>query len=203
MSTAQSVADEADGNGGSLTDKAAEHFGFIIAFLLPGLAGLWAAAYYSPNVKKWMTEAATHETSLGGFLFLMVAAIGAGVAVQVLRWGLFEQVLPRVCTEKFCATWLLERPTYDEGRVRPPAIQAALDRIRDQHYRYYQSHGGLFIALAAVYLAWVCCGPAGTRGWAVGVGLVLLEVALFFGALDAQKRGRIKRVALLGPKAEE
>lgn len=192
------------GEGNGVVDKAAEHFGYLIAYLLPGLAGLWAASYCSPVVKTWLTEAATHDTSVGGFLFLMVAAVGVGMAVQALRWCVFDHLLPKLGSAYLRDTWGVgPRPRYDESRANEAGVQAALIQIRDQHYRYYQSQGGLAVALPIVFVAWLFCHGAGLRALYLGPAFLALEAVLFFAALDANRRGRDKRLGLLGELSRE
>lgn len=198
MATGEQVADEKSEPGP--IDKVAEYFGLVIAYLLPGLVGLWAASYWSPNVKAWMSEAATHSTSLGGFLFLMVAAVGSGMALHTGRWAVFEELLPRVCSQRFCEKWILKRPAYDESRAKEAAIQTALIELRDQHYRYYQCHGGLALGVPLAYLAWLLYAPPapGLKLFVATAATVAFSVVSFFAALDAQKRLRIKRLEILG-----
>jgi len=190
----------AGGDESGIVDRAAEYFGFVIAYLLPGLVGLWAASYYSPNVKKWMAEGATHSTSLGGFLFLMVAAIGSGMLLHTFRFAVYEKFVPWVCSAETCKRLGLDRPDYNEARSGEPGVHAALANIRDQHYRYYQCHGAMSLALPAVYLAWILFTDYVPlkNVIVVGLGTLVATLVSVMGALDSHKRGRDKRIKLLG-----
>ncbi len=66
--------------------------------------------------------------------------------------------------------------------------------INDQHYRYYQCHGGLAIALLGVMAAWSLREPAVGLWAKAGVWVLFagLEVALAWAALDALRRMRAK-----------
>jgi hypothetical protein len=196
----QRVADDEAGP----VDKIAEYFGLVIAYLLPGLVGLWGASYWSPNVRQWMTTAGTSSTSFGGFLFLMVAAIGAGVVLHTFRWLVFEKMLPAVCRESFCERWMLNRPSYAEGTSRSPAIQTQLVSLRDEHYRYYQCHGGLALGLPVVFVLWFLFGNSYDtfKATAAGISTAVFACVSFFAALDAQRRMRMKRLAILGERSE-
>ena len=64
-----------------IRDLVAENFGLLIAYIVPGLAGLWAACVWDPGVRAWVaqSESANLYTSIGGFLVLTMAALGVGL----------------------------------------------------------------------------------------------------------------------------
>ncbi len=187
----------AEESSGSLPfrDLVAENFGLLIGYVVPGLAGLWAAAIWDPGVQSWVTKTAALDATIGGFLMLMMSALGVGVGIQALRFVAFERILPKIPKAKEWWPCLVEvEPSH--ARRRDPQIRLALRELTIHHYRYYQCQGGLAIAILGAFIAW--CGRDWTTAAAskVGVGLLvmLLEVSLVAAALDALCRMR-KRAA--------
>jgi hypothetical protein len=184
-------------------DLLAENFGLLIAYVVPGLAALWACALWDVKIGAWMAQAGTLDTTIGGFLILTVAALGAGMLVQALRFALFELLLPK---SSHALRWwpYLTAPSYEHRQRRDPEVRAALREITDQHYRYYQCHGGLSVALVAVLVAW-CVREEnvsfGAKAAMAALCLVCLA-ALFLAAMDALRRTRERMTEIQRPVRE-
>jgi hypothetical protein len=52
-------------------------FGLVIAFLLPGFVCLAGASRFSLTIASWMSLALTSDPSIVGFLYVLLASIGA------------------------------------------------------------------------------------------------------------------------------
>lgn len=59
-------------------------FGLLIAYVLPGFAALWGTSYLAPEVRSWFGQAPAEVPTLGGFLYLTVASIAAGLTIRNL-----------------------------------------------------------------------------------------------------------------------
>lgn len=74
----------------NLTDTA---FGLIIAFFLPGLAGLYALGLWCPSVAVVFETFLTTESNVGLFLLVSGAAVAVGLQITLFRWVVFERWL--------------------------------------------------------------------------------------------------------------
>jgi hypothetical protein len=149
-------------------------FGLIIAFLQPGLVGLYALSYVEPAIREWFGLASTQNASVGGFLFVVVASVGMGVFLSGLRWLVLD--------------WAFADPPAVDSRRRAidPQTEAIYEDIRSQHYRYYQFYANMLCAIVLLYVAWFATTAP---SWPVarlrfGV-LVVACVILFLSARDA------------------
>ena len=57
------------------------NFGLLIAFLLPGFIVLWGLSYFSATVRLWLAGSGQSPT-VGGFMFVTLASVAAGVTVS-------------------------------------------------------------------------------------------------------------------------
>ncbi len=166
-------------------------FGLVIAFVLPGLVGLYALSYFEPAIRDWFGLAATQEASVGGFLFVVVSSIGAGVFLSGLRWLVLD--------------WAFGPPPAVDSRRRAidPQTEAIYEDIRSQHYRYYQFYANMLCAIVLLYVAWVVTTAPGWR--AAGLRFLVLlgaSVILFLSARDAVHKYDEKVRHLLAPDAQ-
>jgi hypothetical protein len=72
-----------------LTDSS---FGLTIAYLLPGFTTLCGVAVVSPTVRVWLGATATDSPTLGGFLYVTVGSLTAGLFLSTLRWLILDTV---------------------------------------------------------------------------------------------------------------
>lgn len=63
------------------------NFGLLVAFVLPGFTVLWGASYFLETVRHWLAGAGTTPT-VGGFMFVTLASVAAGVTVSSHKTGL-------------------------------------------------------------------------------------------------------------------
>ena len=61
------------------------NFGVLIAYILPGLLVLWGLSELSPAFRGWLAAAAPDTATIGGFLYITIAAIGAGLTASTVR----------------------------------------------------------------------------------------------------------------------
>ncbi|MEJ7594341.1 MAG: hypothetical protein WKF77_22625 [Planctomycetaceae bacterium] len=60
-----------------MKDITNQHFGRLIAFVLPGFILLWGLQPYSELITNWLGHATSDVPSVGGFLYITMAAVGA------------------------------------------------------------------------------------------------------------------------------
>jgi hypothetical protein len=169
-----------------MPDISSTFFGFTIAFLAPGMVGLFSLKYWFASVNQAFHTILTAKANAGLFLFVILAALVLGLVVSAIRWVLFEVIL-----ERLAKSWVGDPPTEDqmEGKF-DPAHLAALRAAVDETYRYHQLYGGLAITFPALFVGWLR-----THGnWStcqlvlLWVGFTVLELLMIAGALDARRR---------------
>lgn len=57
-----------------------QNFGLLIAYILPGFIVLWGLSHFSTTIAGWLGATADGPT-VGGFLYVTLASVGAGLAV--------------------------------------------------------------------------------------------------------------------------
>ena len=63
-----------------------DNFGPLIAYLVPGATVLVGLSNFSMTLRSWLGNTPSDAPSIGGFLYLTVASIAAGMTVSALRW---------------------------------------------------------------------------------------------------------------------
>lgn len=144
-----------------------------------------------PAVRAWFGASPENAPSLGGFLYLTIAAIAAGVTVSTLRWAVLDSL-------------------HHATGIKPPALDFArlagsvdaFDYLVEIHYRYYLFHANLVVALALAYiLRHLALAATGYPwGWWDGI-FVGLEILFFCGARDNLRKYYRRTERLLTPKS--
>src|SRR5437763_832294 len=114
-----------------MKEVTSSNFGLLIAFLLPGFTSLWGASYFSETVGHWLSDAGTTPT-VGGFMYVTLASVAAGVTVSTVRWAVLDTI----------HRWTgLPQPAWDFSRLQDNVV--AYNVLNEIHYKYYQFHGNL------------------------------------------------------------
>lgn len=155
---------------GEVTTK---NFGLLIAYILPGFTVLWAVSWYSPTVQTWLGTSIADAPTVGGFLYVTLGSVGAGLTVSALRWLLLDSLHHRTGIPK---------PRWDFSRL--DAKLNAFDVLNEQHYRYYQFYGNMLVSLvlATALRGWYSIQS--TSDGLMLVGIVGLGLLLFIGSRD-------------------
>jgi hypothetical protein len=124
-----------------MRDVTNANFGLLIAYLLPGFTALWGISYVSPAVRVWLGAGPDNAPTVGGFLYVTVASVAAGMTVSAVRWLLID-TLHHITG--------IAGPSWDFGRLQKNI--AAFDLIVEHQYRHYQSYSGNCVALLFVYV---------------------------------------------------
>jgi hypothetical protein len=121
-------------------DLSSDNFGILIAYLLPGFVVLWALRPFVPTVELWLGMPTGTSPTVGGFLYVTIAAVGAGVIISAIRWAIVDQIYHRTG---------IPAPAWD-FRYFPANVAAVESHVQD-HYRYYQCYANLLIAVIFGY----------------------------------------------------
>jgi hypothetical protein len=112
------------------------NFGLLIAFLLPGFVALWGVSYVSEPVRSWFGASPDDAPTVGGFLYVTLASIVAGLTVSTVRWMVIDTL--------HHATGLA-RPAWDFSLLQQHV--AAFDVLVEFHYRYYLFYANMIVAI--------------------------------------------------------
>jgi hypothetical protein len=105
------------------------NFGLLIAFMLPGFMVLWGASYFSETVRIWLSASSDSAPTVGGFMYVTLASIAAGVTVGTVRWAVIDTI----------HRWTgLPQPAWDFSRLQDNV--AAYNVLNEIHYKFYQFH---------------------------------------------------------------
>jgi hypothetical protein len=173
-----------------MKEEATPNFGLIIAYLIPGATALYGVSYFVPAVRDWFGAAPENAPSLGGFLYLTIAAIAAGMTVSTVRWGLLDTL-------------------HHVTGIKPPVLDfagfsdrvAAFDYLIEIHYRYYLFYSNMVVALAFTYVLRraALLGPLYPWSW-WDPAFAVLEVIFFLGSRDTLWKYYRRTERLLAPR---
>ena len=157
-----------------MKEISSSNFGLLIAFVLPGVTALWGASYVSPGLRSWLVGADACGRTVGGFLYVTLASVAAGLTVSTVRWATIDRI----------HHWTgLPQPRWDFSRLEEHF--AAYKILHEIHYKFYQFNSNALISLLFVYVArrihfgfWTAA-----FGW-FDSGLLLLVVVLYMGSRD-------------------
>jgi hypothetical protein len=130
-----------------MKDVSATSFGYAIAFLLPGIFGLYALTFWFPQINVLFQPMLKADSSVGPSFIFLVVAVGVGVCISGLRYFTLERAYE----------W------WDEDRCVPAEIYEGMDADRlalhkaiiEEHYRYHQFYGNCAIALVILFTGWI------------------------------------------------
>jgi hypothetical protein len=133
-----------------MKDLTSTSIGYVMAFLLPGLVALFGISYWSDTLDHLLKLETLTSTAIGQLFFILLSALTLGLIVSSVRCLVFEKWLFQRCKrfENYRFAKNLFSSLLNEDRL---SVFAALV---DQHYRYHQFYGGLFVANFIVAFAW-------------------------------------------------
>lgn len=150
------------------------NFGLLIAYLLPGFTALWGLSYLSAPVRAWFGNESASAPTIGGFLYVTLASVALGLLASTVRWLVIDTIHHHTG---------VPRPHWDFSQLQRNV--AAYDVLGENHYRYYQFHSNMAVAVAFWYVA--KCLAEGfwppPFGWG-SLGVALVEAVLLAGSRD-------------------
>lgn len=156
-----------------MNDDASGNFGILIAYLIPGATALWGFSLFSPALQSLFAATRPDAPTIGGFLYLSVASLGAGMTVNALRWAIVDTIHARTG---------LAMPPLDFSKLGSNV--EAFRLLIEIHYQHYQWFSNSLVAVAIAYAAYrVHLGMHGGWGW-TDAGAFLLELVFFAASRD-------------------
>ena len=135
-----------------------------------GATVLLGLSSFSPLLQAWFASTPPTAPTLGGFLYLTVASLAAGMAVSAVRWVIVDTSL----------AWTgIALPRFDFSRLGTNV--EAFRLLIAIHYQHFLFYANMFVATAFSYACYrVQAGWHGAWGWPdVGVGMI---EAVFYAA---------------------
>ena len=176
-----------------MRDVTTHNFGLLIAYLLPGFTALWGVGYFSPTVASWLGTGRAQTPTVGGFLYVTIAAVMAGLTVSTIRWIVVDTIHHRTG---------ISRPDFDYARLEQNV--RAFDLLVRHHYDYYKWHANLLVSVAFTYLAHRIAIGFWTRPLTGTDTLVfLLGLVLFVGSRNNLKNYYRRVEMSLGSRDQE
>lgn len=166
-------------------------FGLLIAYILPGALVLWGLSFVSQTIRTWLGTSPSESPTVGGFLYVTLASVGAGLTVSTVRWMVLDSINHRTG---------IPRPQWDFSRLQKNI--AAFDRIVEDQYRYFQFYGNTFVSIIVVYVARRAgIGYSQTLADWMDALLLALACVFFLGSRDTYRKYVLRGNMLLGRTA--
>ncbi len=119
-----------------------KNFGLLIAYILPGLTTLWSVSYFSVTIRAWFAVTPGDPATVGGFLYVTLASIVAGLSVSTVRWVTIDTL----------HHWTgIRKPTWDFSKVQSNI--GAYVVLVEHKYRYYQFYSNMVVALVLLFVS--------------------------------------------------
>lgn len=175
-----------------MTDLTTNNFGLTIAYLIPGFVVVASTADRLPLVAGWLDGSVAQSPTVGGFLFITIASVTAGLILSVIRWLTMDVI-------------------HHHTGIRPPKLDfaqlskglTAFEAVVDNHFRYYQAYTDLFLALVIVLSLHPnfpqTVGVTSITGYFVAGTLLVI---LFFASRDALHKYYDRTLAVLNSPSQ-
>lgn len=171
-----------------MSDASTKHFGYLIAYVLPGFVMLWGLRPLSPTIDAWLSTSPAFPAGIEAVAFVGLAAIAAGMTVSAARWLLIDSM----------HAWSgLPRPIWNDANLNERL--SAFEALVDAHFRYYQFYANMAVATAAAFLIalWTEAFSIGTHpAWSAA--FAGLEVLFLVSSRDNLQRYYRRASRLLG-----
>jgi len=164
-----------------MKDVTATSFGLIIAFLLPGLSGLYSLTFWSEDIKTLFVTFLTADSNVGLFFLVLAVSFVVGLQIALLRAIVFERL---ICRSYNIDPKLFRVIGSDENR------QKLYMTLADAHYKYHQFWGGMcfvipvyYFGLLGKYFDHLTLGAI----FFISIAFILLELITIWGAVEGYK----------------
>jgi hypothetical protein len=158
-----------DDSAPEMKDLSSTSFGYLIAFLLPGIFGLYAFTYWFPQVGVILQPLLKADATVGPSLVFLSVAVGMGLCLSAVRFLIFEKLL---CKAHHFPPNLFAS-LYKENKL------TAFKAVVDEHYRYHQFYGGCGVAVLVLFAGWFFEHLTfNCQLVYLGIGFILVELLL-------------------------
>jgi hypothetical protein len=144
----------AEEEGSGVKDLTVTSFGLVIAYLLPGLVGLYGLSFWSKKLSQMFSTFLTSESNIGLFLIVVLASLAIGLLANGLRWVAFEMLF----FKKHRTQSSFHKTLAGERKL------AAYRVVIDETYRYHQWWGGIAFTIPIGYFGWLVGSWHATSG---------------------------------------
>lgn len=121
-----------------MKDVTTTSFGLVIAYVLPGLVGLYSLTFWSGTLKSISQTFYTAQSNLGLSLMVLAASVVVGLQVNAARFLLYERLLCR--TQRITAD-IFKIVLAEQARV------SGFTTILEENFRYHQFFGSMTLLL--------------------------------------------------------
>lgn len=161
-----------------MQDVTRENFGLLIAYVLPGFVTLWGVSFFSGTVRHWLGTSSQNSPTVGGFLYVTVAAVAAGLLVSTIRW---------MTVDRIHHSTGIPIPSWDFARLGNSL--SAFELLVSAHYRFYQWHANMLVAIAFTFIVYSVVTPLqGSHGIQIAISFIVVEIVLWFGSRDTLRK---------------
>lgn len=155
---------------------AGSQFGILIAYLIPGFTILLTASRHSSTISIWLGTFSPDPATVGGFLYVTLAAVAAGMIASTIRWLILDSM--HHCTG-IC------RPDFNFSDLHDKID--AFEYLVEVHYRFYQFYGNGLIAVLGCY-ADLRLSPGSPPWGLLDAATVVVSTVLLAGSRDTLER---------------
>jgi hypothetical protein len=124
-----------------IKDVTSTSFGLLIAYLAPGLAGLYTTSFYSPDVRDFLKNAKGAED----FLLILLAALIVGMLLN----GMHFVGLHLLCNKAWGWGWNMAE--NDFKKLQDAEKLACYLAVLSEYYRAHQFFGAMAIVIPFFY----------------------------------------------------
>ena len=168
-----------------MKEVSTSNFGLVIAYLLPGFVTLIGVSFFSETVRIWLTVSPSDAPTVGGFLYVTLASLTAGLTVSTIRWAVVDTIHHHTG---------IRQPSFDFSKLQSNV--AGFTILVDDLYRYYQFYGGFLVATAFTFVAFTL-STRSTSAWTILL-FVATEFILWIGSRDTLRKYYHQGGMLLG-----
>lgn len=153
------------------------NFGPLIAYLVPGATVLLGLSPFSPTLQAWLASTPPNGPTIGGFLYLTVASMAAGMAVSALRWVIVDTA----------HEWTgIRMPPLDFSKLGSNV--QAFSLLITIHYQHYLFYANMCVATALAFVSYrVHLGWPGRWGL-VDACVFVIEVVFYVTSRDTLRK---------------
>ena len=159
-------------------------FGPLVAYLIPGVTVLAGFSHHSSMLRHWFSA---QQPTIGGFLYVTLAAIAAGMTVSALRWAVVDFVHAKTG---------LRMPQLNFSRLGENVD--AISLLIEIHYRHYQFYANMLVATAIAYVSHRLAVGVFRGPWWFDCGFVVLEIVFFATSRDTLRKYYVRSRQVLG-----
>lgn len=174
-------------------ESSVTNFGLVIAYLVPGFMALLGAASFSSTIRSWLSSVPPNAPTVGGFLYLTIGSIAAGLTVSTVRWAIVDTI----------HHWTgVAAPSLNFAKLGQNT--SAFTVLIEIHYRYYQFYSNMLVSIAVIFTARRIQAGGFLGSLApLDLGLAALAVVFFLGSRDTLKKyyARTSQLLAVEPKS--